>query len=324
MFDIMSLIPGRKKLSHSGWYSFNAVCCDKRGHRSDKRSRGGLKLDGNNWVMHCFNCGYSCSFTLGRSIGDKTKKFMGWLGIDSMQIQRWSLESLQQKDLLDFTQPKYKRETIKFKTHELPDSEPLDKQNIAHTVYIDYLLKRKVDPNILPFAVTPNEPGRMANRIIIPYMYRGKLVGYTSRFLDNRIPKFINIQEPGYVFGYDFQKPNWQVCIVTEGIFDALSINGCALMHNTISTEQAQLLAQLNRRIIIVPDRDKTGLDIIDRALEFGYSVSIPEWDIGVKDVNDAVIKYGQFPTLLSILQSATMSKIKLEMQRKKIGKTGF
>ena len=75
MFDIMSLIPGRKKLSHSGWYSFNAVCCDKLGHRSDKRSRGGLKLDGNNWVMHCFNCGYSCSFTLGRSIGDKTKKF---------------------------------------------------------------------------------------------------------------------------------------------------------------------------------------------------------------------------------------------------------
>jgi hypothetical protein len=36
-------------------------------------------------------------------------------------------------------------------------------------------------------------------------------------------------------------------------------------------------------------------------------------------------VKYGKLPTLLSILQNATMSKIKLEIQRKKIGKAnGF
>ena len=41
-----------------------------------------------------------------------------------------------------------------------------------------------------------------------------------------------------------------------------------------------------------------------------------------IKDVNDAVVRYGKLPTLLSILQSATMSKIKIEIQRKKIEKT--
>ena len=75
----------------------------------------------------------------------------------------------------------------------------------------------------------------------------------------------------------------------------------------------------INRKIIFVPDHDKTGLATCDRALELGYSVSIPNWDDDVKDVNDAVVKYGRLPTLLSILESATMNKIKIELQRKKI-----
>jgi len=164
----------------------------------------------------------------------------------------------------------------------------------------------------------------MANRVIIPYTYKNKIVGHTSRFLDNKIPKYINEQQPGYVFNIDIQKPEWQVCIVTEGIFDALSIDGVAVMHNDISNDQALLLSTLNKQIILVPDRDKTGLELCDRALELGYSVSLPNWDSDVKDVNDAVVKYGKLPTLLSILHSATNSKIKIEMQRKKIVKAGI
>jgi DNA primase len=108
---------------------------------------------------------------------------------------------------------------------------------------------------------------------------------------------------------------------LVEGIFDALCINGCALTHNTINDDQAELLSRLNKKIIFVPDHDKTGLLTCDRALELGYSVSIPDWDDDVKDVNDAVVKYGKLMTLLSILQNATNSKIKIEMQRKKLDK---
>jgi DNA primase len=115
------------------------------------------------------------------------------------------------------------------------------------------------------------------------------------------------------------QKPDWQVCIVTEGIFDALSIDGVAVMHDEINSDQALLLSTLNKQIIVVPDRDKTGLKMCDRALELGYQVSLPVWEADIKDVNDAVVRYGKLPTLLSILQSATNSKIKIEMQRKKI-----
>ena len=322
MFDILSLVPGKKKQTSSGWHSFNAVCCGHRGHRIDTRHRGGIKFEGsNNWIMHCFNCSYSCSFTLGRTINNKTKQFLIWCGIDPDQVQRWSLESLQHKDLLDFTKTVKQRDPIKFKNKELPDGELLDIDNPSHLKFIEYLEKRNVKYDSYPFLITPQDEGRNSNRIVVPYTFKNKIVGHTSRYLDNRTPKYINDQQPGYVFNMDVQKSDWQVCIVTEGIFDALSIDGVALMHDDISSEQSQILSTLNRRIIVVPDRDKTGLKIIDRALELGYSVSLPNWHTDVKDTNDAVVRYGKLPTLLSILQAATNSKIKLELQRKKIVK---
>jgi hypothetical protein len=319
MFDILSIIPGKRKLTGSGWHSFNAVCCHHRGHKADRRSRGGIKFDGTtNWSMHCFNCGFKCGFKLGTPIGKNTKQLLVWCGVDETQIQKWSMESVLQKDFVDLT-PKKKEKKIKFKDHELPDADLLDENNPLHKVYIDYLQARGISSNEYPFMITPNDQGRMGNRIIIPYTYKNKIVGHTSRFLDNKIPKYINEQQPGYVFGYDFQKPDQSVCILVEGIFDALSLGACALTHNTINDDQAELLAQLNRKIIFVPDHDKTGLSTCDRALELGYSVSIPSWDDDVKDVNDAVVKYGRLATLLSILESATMNKIKIEIQRNKI-----
>lgn len=321
MFDVLSIIPGKKKQTQSGWISFNAVCCSHRGHRSDTRLRGGVKLDGYNWVMHCFNCNYSCSFSLGKIINNKTKQFLVWCGADIDQIQKWSIESLQKRDLIEALLQEKQTLTVKFKNKKLPDGELLDPTNNKHRFYIDYLQRRKVNYEKYKFYVNPDGALRSKYGIIVPYTYQGKNVGSTIRFIDNRIPKFINDQQPGYVYNIDSQKPEWQVCIVTEGIFDALSIDGVALMHDDISNEQAIVLAQLNKKIIVVPDIDTTGLKITDRALELGYHVSIPKWHNGVKDVNDAVIKYGKLPTLLSIIENATMSKIKVEIRKKQIGR---
>ena len=123
------------------------------------------------------------------------------------------------------------------------------------------------------------------------------------------------------MFGIEFQKSNWTTCIVTEGIFDALSLNACAVTHDDISPEQAEVLASLNKPIIYVPHQDHTGLTAIDRALELGYRVSLPNWGPGVKDINEAVLKYGKVATLLSILQNATQSAIKIKLKRKSIDK---
>jgi len=320
MFEILSIIPGKKKSTSSGWQSFNAPCCVNRGHKADRRMRGGVITDGpNKWTYHCFNCNFKCGFVLGKSLTKNTKLLLTWCGIDSDQITKWNFESLQHKDLLDFTNKKREKKKVKFKEMKLPEGELVDVNNINHKVYVDYLHKRGITISDYPFLVTPHIEGRNSNRVIIPFTHENKIVGHTSRFLDDRKPKFISEQQSGYLFGYDLQKSDYQFCIVVEGIFDALSINGCALTHNAISDEQATLLNNLNRKIIVVPDQDKTGLEICDRALELGYSVSLPDWH--VKDVNDAVVKYGKLATLLSILQNETTSKIKIEMRRKEIAK---
>jgi len=321
MFDILSIIPGKKKNTQSGWTSFNAICCGFKGHKPDQRMRGGVKFDGENWAYACFNCGFKTGFTLGKSIAPNTRKLLQFCGIEDAQITKWSLESLQHRDLLDYIRVKKQKSRIKFQDHTLPAGELIDVNNKKHDTFSEYLLNRAIDPDSYPFLITPHEKGRNGNRIIIPYTYKNKIVGHTSRFLDNRTPKYINEQQPGYVFNIDSQKPDWQVCIVTEGIFDALSIDGVAVMHNDINNDQATLLGSLNKPIILVPDRDTTGLALCDKALELGYQISLPNWDVDIKDVNDAVVKYGKLPTLISILQAATSSKIKIELQRKKIAK---
>jgi len=322
VFDILQLIPGKKKLTQSGWHSFNAVCCGYRGHKADRRGRGGIKFSSpDNWSYHCFNCQFKSGFTLGKPLTKNTRQLLSYIGIDKEQIDRWSFESLQHKDLLDFVNVKREKRKIKFKELPLPVAELIDISNAKHKVFVDYLSRRKVNVSDYPFMVTPDEEGRQANRIIIPFTYEHKVVGHTSRYLDDRKPKFISEQQGGYLFGVDLQKPEYNVCIVVEGIFDALSINGCALTTNSISDDQIEILKQLNKKIIVVPDQDKSGLEICDRALDNGFYVSIPEWDDNIKDVNDAVIKYGRLSTLLSILQSATNSKIKIEMKRKQLDK---
>ena len=319
MIDILSYIPQKRKQTSSGWVSFNAPCCVHTGESADRRSRGGVKQQEDDWSYHCFNCGFTASFVPGRPVSFKARKLLGWLGVDSTDIERLNLESLKRKSLLDLTAERntIKQTQIDFDEKEVPDGvERIDPNNKLHFHYVDYLKQRGIVFGY-PFLVDKKRGPR--DRIVVPYTYKNRIVGHTSRYLDSRTPKFINSQQPGYVFGYDLQKSNWTSAIVVEGIFDALSISGLACMHETISKEQAQLLKQLKRRIIVVPDQDRAGLSIIDAAVEHKFEVSIPEWPEDVKDVNDAVVQFGVAHTLQQIHQNAERSKIKIEMFKKRL-----
>ena len=107
---------------------------------------------------------------------------------------------------------------------------------------------------------------------------------------------------------------------IQDGVFDALSINGLALLHADISDAQARLIRSLGKQVIVVPDQDAAGMKVVDRAIELGWSVSMPEW-VDCKDVNDAVKKYGKLATLLTIMQARETSKIKIEIRRKQLVK---
>ena len=320
LFDILDTIPGKKRQTTGGWYSFNALCCEHRGHRPDKKSRGGLIITGEDtWSYHCFNCQFKCGSNPGKQFTGNTKKFLEWCGMDRMQVERLSFKNFSNKDLYD-VEEEFRPIIIMFDNKRLPDgSVLLEADNLEHQLHNNYLRGRGLTADSYTFYITPDsESERERNRIIIPYYYNGKIVGYTSRFYTETGPKYLSEQQRGYIFNIDAQQDNWQTCILVEGQFDAISIGGCAYMSSTISDEQARLVKKLRRDIIVVPDRDSAGMSICDRALDLGYRVSIPEWGSGVKDVNDAVKRYGRLATTLSILEAATTSKITIEMKRKK------
>jgi DNA primase len=109
--------------------------------------------------------------------------------------------------------------------------------------------------------------------------------------------------------------------IVVEGVFDALSIGGLAVLHAEINDAQVRLIRSLGRDVIVVPDQDDAGMKLVDRAVELGWAVSMPRWPAGVKDVNDAVIRWGKLATLITIMQSKETSKIKIELRKKQLVK---
>jgi hypothetical protein len=319
--DILTVVPGKKRHTTGGWHSFNAICCHHRGHKPDRRMRAGIILTGeDHWTYSCFNCGFKCGSSAGKQFSRNTKQLLEWSGVDKRQIERWSFQNFSNKGIHELPTTINRPVVINFDKKILPeDSVPLNIDDPDHKTQCDYIRSRGLDPMGFQYQITPAaERERDRHRIIIPYYYNGELVGYTSRYYDGSGPKYISEQQRGYVFNYDAQPYDASACILVEGQFDAISIGGCAYMGSSILDEQAKLIGKLNREVIVVPDRDVAGMSVCNRALELGYKVSIPDWSSDIKDVNDAVKRYGRLPTLLSILEASTSSRITVEMKRKR------
>jgi DNA primase len=181
---------------------------------------------------------------------------------------------------------------------------------------VDYLVKRKIDLFSYSFYYT-SKTG-FSNRIIIPFLYKGEIVGWTARAINDATPKYLSEQQPGYVFNLDNQQDDRGFVIVSEGPFDALSIDGCALLGAEIKDSQNWLLKQLGKELILVPDKDHEGPKTVERAIELGWSVSMPDWPEDVKDINDATVKLGKLATLWLIINNKESNGLKIQLRAKK------
>jgi hypothetical protein len=324
MIDVISYLPARRKPSASGWVSFNAPCCEHNGESRDRRSRGGIKTSDAGWSYHCFNCGYTASFIMGRNLSFKARKLMSWLGVPPEEIERINLESLKHRSmtglLTDRERTSRTLQGIEFEERDLPPAAEL--VTTKHDPHWNYLRSRGVPEDYPVMTVVENDSVHWTRpQVIVPFTYDNRVVGYSSRMLDNRQPRYIHDTQPGYVFGTDLQGADWRYAIVVEGVFDALSIGGLAVLHAEINDAQARLIRSLDREVIVVPDQDEAGMKLVDRAVELGWSVSMPDWPADVKDVNDAVIRWGRTATLITILQARETSRIKIELRKKQLVK---
>jgi len=319
---LLNYLPGKRKHTPSGWIGFNAVCCD------DKRQRGGFIVNGGDAVSyHCFNCGFKCSWQPGRHISQKMNKFMRDLNIPDDIIGQLRLEALR----LDNNSTAEIRTVIpKFDTRAMPmDAISFEELNTflklpdgdyavptKFTEAFAYLIDRKIDPFAYPF-YWANRTG-FNTRIIIPFLYKGDIVGWTARAINDAQPKYLSEQQPGYVFNLDSQNDDREFVIVCEGPFDALSIDSCALLGAEIKDSQHWLLRQLGKEIVLVPDRDAAGKATLEQALALEWSVSMPDWPDGIKDVNDAVIKLGRLATMWLIVSAKESNNLKIQLKAKK------
>jgi DNA primase len=120
------------------------------------------------------------------------------------------------------------------------------------------------------------------------------------------------------VYGLDEQSYNKIFTILCEGQIDAIHVDGCALGGSEISDQQSLLLNRLQKDIVVVPDRDKAGSKLVERAIDLGWQVSMPDWNQNINDISDSVDKYGRVYTLYSIAIAAESSPLKIRLKAKK------
>lgn len=322
---LLTLLPPKRKTTPSGWTSFNAPCCHHRGERSDDRQRGGVLLNSNGgFQYHCFNCNYKAGWQPGKLLSKNTKLLFKWLGMPDSDISKLGLYALKIKD----DQPTEKKK-LSFELEER--SLPEDCKSISEWIsegsedpdlvaVINYILGRGMEFGWYNWHWSPANGYR--DRVILPFYHNEKIVGWTGRKIRDGKPKYLTDAQPGYVFNLSSQDRSRAYVIVVEGQFDAIAIDGVAIMHNEPSETQAARINSLGREVIVVPDRDKPGAKMIEKATEYGWSVSLPPWEDDIKDVADAVKKYGRVYTLYSILHYKESSTIKLQLLQKKLENT--
>ena len=320
---IKGILPTKKKTTPSGWTSFNAPCCHHNGESPDTRGRGGLTANPDGSVsFHCFNCNFKASYQPGRHLTFKFRKLLKWLGADDTDIKRLVIEAIRVRELVapEEVKQEAEEEKIDFKVRDLPD----DAVNLVAMDYVhpalEYCVARKIDIAKYAFYATRQAQYNLHKRIIIPFVWQGQTIGYTARAFEETVkPKYHSNYEPNFVFNTNNQLPDSKFVIVCEGPFDAMSIDGVAVLNNECNETQADIIESLGREVIVVADRDRAGAKMINNAIEYGWSVSYPVWLETCKDVNEAVVKYGKLFVLKTILDAKQSSKLKIELMKKKL-----
>jgi hypothetical protein len=291
--------------------------------RPDKRKRGGFNFTTTNVISyHCFNCGYTTGWHAGSVLGHKFINLLTSINIEDSVVNKLKIESLKEKDQDIIAEPERKVnldwESVALPNNSMPISAKVDKKVLS------YLQSRgKGIYENWDFHWSPDTYMDLNKRIIIPCYFKNKIVGWVSRHVKpnkDTTPKYyVNVQRD-YLFNVDqLYTKDRKYVILVEGPFDAIGIDGVSLLGSQVTDTQAEFLNSFNKKIILVPDRDRAGKKLIPSAIKYGWSVSFPEWDKNVKDVADAVKKYGRLFTLRSILDTSEDNSMKINVLKRQI-----
>jgi hypothetical protein len=326
---ILDAVPARHRRASKGWISFDAPCCSHCGESPDKRSRGGLLVseDDGGFSYHCFNCQYKASWKPGYHLNFRVRNLLAWMGVAQDRIQLLVFDAMRNFDRT-IVQEEFKQKFTGFKSVALPDHAPINElvaanahnENADLNTVVDFIAERGFEVDDYNWLWSPSKEHGLNRRVIIPYTWQGKIIGYTARTsAANSKLKYFNQVDSDYVFNIDAQTADKQVVIVTEGPLDAIAVGGVAVLTNEVNENKAEIIESLGKQVIVVPDQDSSGRRLVEQAIQYGWGVSFPLWETDIKDCADANRRYGKLYTLRSILADTETSALKIKLRSKAI-----
>lgn len=284
--------------------------------RPDTKRRGGFRFDNDgSTAYHCFNCGFKVRWSPGQGMGYKLKTLLRQIGVDEGEVQRVNLQLIGERN--DTAVTEYIPEEI-WKP-EWPHVDVPGTSTITCEA-AEYIESRRLT-GLADWHYCNKKFWNIDQRVVLPYTWKGKTVGYAARWIGTPpkgTAKILRKSPTDFVFNMDPQGEPRKFVLVVEGEFDALALDGVAVLHNDISAKQAQLIADIDVEPIVVPDKDRSGTRLAERAIELGWSVAFPDWDKGIKDAADAAVVYGRIATLNSIITSKEDNPLKIKIMLRK------
>jgi 5S rRNA maturation endonuclease (ribonuclease M5) len=339
---VNSYMPAKRQYGGSGFVKINCPVCLLRGEKTpDRKLRCAIYHDSTQVGVHCYNCGEKIRSKVGEPISKNMQRFLGAMGMPETEIKRLNLKALQYRSILTKSPEAMARLPVSFKPHFQPRPLPPGAMPFEHWAnmanppsdFVDaaaYLYSRGEEiATAATYYWSPSEEKAMNRRVIIPFRHEGEIVGYTARAIDEGTTRYQMEAPANFLFNAKaMSMSRRKYIILVEGVLDAVAIDGVGLLGARLNAEQIAWIKSHHKTVILVPDRDKRGQQMIDVAIENNWHVAFPKshtagqgsrtwWEPGVKDAAEAVKRYGKVWTLLSIIESATDNKLGIQMKRK-------
>ena len=297
------------KTDSRGFNVLKCQCCH------DYKIRAGFRFEAGTIFFNCWNCSTSGSYT--EFEGTITRKFRSILnahGIEDTEIsavvnsafffKKQKEESEAGCDMItlsNLTKINTTTPAVKLPPKSIllgSTSEFLDYQ----TKLVAYLEKRKIDLNKYRFYFSL-EP-RFIDRVIIPFYRNSQVIFWQARHISDAEKKRYDnapVSREAILFNINQLYVLSQAPLfITEGVFDAMIVNGVALLGSKLNDAKIELLSKSNRRLIFVIDKDKNGRALAQEVLKRGWEITFaPE---GANDINKSAQRFGLSWTVYSLM----------------------
>lgn len=276
----------------------------------DYKVRAGFKFENNEVGYNCWNCGASSRYEEGSGrISKNMRRILNAYGFEDTEISGVINSA--------FFNPKQETETItlseitKVNTNTPTIELPPKSRRIGSPGFTDYqeklvsyLVDRKIDLIKYPFYFSMEK--RFIDRVIIPFYRNGRLIYWQARSVNDAEKKRYDnspVPRDAVIFNFDelySYAPG--PLFVTEGVFDAMIVNGIAILGSKLNDAKIELLSKTHRRLVFVIDKDKNGKHLAEDVLSRGWEIAFaPD---GADDINKAAQRFGKIWTIQQLFKS--------------------